>query len=156
MERIEYRNVVDKSDWPRGEWDSEPDKIQWQDEETGLPCLIVRQHNGYLCGYVGVTEGHPWHGGSYDRPDVSVHCGLTFAGPCMTNADEASDICHKTGDGEPDNVWWLGFDCAHAWDAYPLESYKNSKAEYRNVAYVTEECRALARQLHAAKGTGSA
>lgn len=55
MERIEYRGVVDKSGWARGVWDSEPDKIQWQDAETGLPCLIVRGPVGALCGYVGVV-----------------------------------------------------------------------------------------------------
>lgn len=28
---IKYYNVIDKSKWPRGEWDNEPDKIQWVD-----------------------------------------------------------------------------------------------------------------------------
>ncbi len=41
MEKIEYR-TVDKTGWGEGPWQSEPDKRQWQDEATGLPCLIVR------------------------------------------------------------------------------------------------------------------
>ena len=49
MQRIEYR-TIDKSQWGEGPWQDEPDKIQWQDEETGLPCLIVRGHMGFLCG----------------------------------------------------------------------------------------------------------
>ena len=34
----EYR-TVDKSTWARGPWDTEPDKMQWRDEATGLDCL---------------------------------------------------------------------------------------------------------------------
>lgn len=40
MQCREY-TTKDKSDWPRGEWDNEPDKVQFQDEATGLPCLII-------------------------------------------------------------------------------------------------------------------
>jgi len=83
MKTIVYENVVDKSEWPRGVWDHEPDKVQWQDEDTGLPCLIVRNPVGALCGYVGVPEGRPCHGKEYDTVDVECHGGLTFAGPCQ-------------------------------------------------------------------------
>jgi hypothetical protein len=38
MNTIEYRNVVDKSTWGEGPWNNEPDKAQWQDEATKLPC----------------------------------------------------------------------------------------------------------------------
>lgn len=65
MQRIEYR-TIDKSQWGEGPWQDEPDKIQWQDEETGLPCLIVRGHMGFLCGYVGVGPDHPGYGLNYD------------------------------------------------------------------------------------------
>jgi hypothetical protein len=34
--------TIDKSSWGNGPWQTEPDKAQWQDEETGLPCLAVR------------------------------------------------------------------------------------------------------------------
>lgn len=66
MQRIEYSNVYDKTNWGAGDWQKEPDKVQWQDEETGLPCLIVRGPTGALCGYVGVPQGHPAYGLSYD------------------------------------------------------------------------------------------
>lgn len=52
---------VDKSSWARGPWDDEPDKMQFTDEATSLPCLIVRGPAGALCGYVGVAKGHPLH-----------------------------------------------------------------------------------------------
>lgn len=66
METLEYF-TQDKTDWPRGEWDNEPDKKQWKDEETGLPCLIVRSKaTGSLCGYVGVGKKHPLYRKHYD------------------------------------------------------------------------------------------
>lgn len=54
--------TMDKSTWGDGPWQHEPDKVQWTDEATGLPCLAVRNRFGAWCGYVGVDEDHPWHG----------------------------------------------------------------------------------------------
>lgn len=111
---------IDKAVWGEGPWVGEPDKMQWQDPATGLPCLIVRNSEctGALCGYVGVPPGHPLHGKSYNDVEVSVHGGLTFADKCRPEADDGG-ICHVADPGEPDDVWWLGFDCAHAMDLSP-------------------------------------
>lgn len=49
----------DKSTWGEGPWQHEPDRLEF--EHAGLPCLIVRNHFGALCGYVGVSPGHPLH-----------------------------------------------------------------------------------------------
>jgi len=55
-----------KTTWGPGPWQDESDKYQWQDEETEFPCLIVRNpDSGNLCGYVGVSEGHPMFGKNY-------------------------------------------------------------------------------------------
>lgn len=62
----EYR-TIDKSLWNRGQWDNEPDKVQWIDDTTGLDCLIVRTHRGNLCGYVGVGPDHVLSGIEYDQ-----------------------------------------------------------------------------------------
>jgi hypothetical protein len=62
---IEYR-TTDKTEWGAGPWQDEPDKRQWTDAVTGLPCLIVRGPIGALCGYVGVSSDHPLHGREYD------------------------------------------------------------------------------------------
>lgn len=201
MQRLEYRNVVDKSDWPRGEWDNEPDKIQWQDEATGLPCLIVRNnHMGFLCGYVGILKSHPLYGKGYDDVpyDDGPHGGLTYANSCGDSSKKAweewrkilpekrreaqrypkgdaachlkewshcennyeawrdlfhaTHICHY--DPDNDEVWWFGFDCGHIMDLapgmqrhYSEESKRVLNDVYRNVDYVTKECRQLARQL---------
>lgn len=160
MERIEYRGTIDKSDWKsRGAWDNEPDKIQWQDEATGLPCLIVRGPHGSLCGYVGVPADHPAVKKDGEDLDLNVHGGITYGpSPCQEGASEGRGICHKPSAGEPDHVFWFGFDCAHAGDFSP--KYDDPKwlgsptgwgdfNTYRDVEYVEREVRGLARQLAA-------
>ena len=164
METIEFR-IVDKTGWGDGPWQAEPDKRQWQDKATGLPCLIVRNPIGALCGYVGVPAGHPVHGKGYDDVDVGVHGGLTFADRCHEGAEEHS-ICHKPAPGESDDVWWLGFDCAHAGDLSPqhaatmreirvmpefrrLPSPYMRDDTYKDIAYVEGEVQRLAAQLAA-------
>jgi hypothetical protein len=156
MQARSYR-TVDKSAWGPGPWQDECDKLQWPDEETGLPCLIVRNRFGALCGYVGVAEGHPWFRADYDIPEVDVHGGLTFAAPCSPNEDESSGICHVPDPGEPEHVWWFGFDCAHANDLCPgmlarecalgLSTRGSEEDEYRDMTYVRAECARLAKQL---------
>jgi hypothetical protein len=138
---------VDRTNWPQGEWDQEPDRIEWRD--GGFPCLMSRHPTaGHWCGYIGVTKDHPWFNKSYDDVDASVHGGLTYAALCEGH------ICHVPQESEDPNVWWLGFDCAHAGDMSPgirgmltgfgLEgAYRES---YRNVDYVKAEVAELIKQ----------
>lgn len=153
MERLTYR-TIDKSTWPRGAWDDEPDKEQWADPETGLPCLIVRGRAGAWCGYVGVPPNHPWYRQDYyDIAEVDIHGGLTYSDLCMEGS-ESTSICHIPGPGEPDHVWWLGFDAAHAWDlvpAYVLKGLTMPGATYRNAEYMRRECARLAAQIDEAQ-----
>ena len=97
-----------------------------------------------------VTTAHPdvLHGKGYDDARTAdgdwpdVHGGLTFAEP--------DTDCGKGGE---DSAWWLGFDCAHAYDYQPgyarlHESFRTNMDEtYRDVHYVMGQCRSLARQL---------
>jgi hypothetical protein len=158
--------------WPRGSWDNEPDKAQWPDPATGLPCLAVRNRFGNWCGYVGVTSDHPLYCKQYgDIEDINVHGGLTFSAGCHPGGH----ICHVPEPGEPDDVWWLGFDCGHAGDFSPgqyalLQDLKRKQAargekdpfelppfpknmrwmlreHYRTLRYVQLECADLAAQL---------
>ena len=173
MERIEYKfPEINRSEWSRGAWDNEPDKIQWQDKETGLPCLIVRNKLGALCGYVGISAGHPLFEVAYSgcclrenkckgyycdhspESSIYVHGGLTFADFCHPH-ENGRGICHIPSPGEPDHVWWFGFDCAHSGDIVPgmikydlYEAY----ADYRTISYVQDQCRQLAIQLKAKSG----
>jgi hypothetical protein len=137
----------DRARWARGPWDNEPDRLQWK-TRVGLPALIVRQPHGALCGYVGVPPEHPWHGKKYDEVDglVYVHGGLTYANACSEN------ICHVPEPGEPEDVWWFGFDCGHCYDLMPImkvspEEAAKMKMDYKGIPYVKEECEDLAEQL---------
>lgn len=143
---------LDKSQWPRGKWDGEPDKAQWIDTATSLDCLAVRQpHSGHWCGYVGVPPGHPLFGSGYDiEPHPDVHGGLTFAAKCQE--DREHGICHIPEPGRPEHVWWFGFDCAHLGDISPVHdthrrSYGSHTDTYKTLEYVKRECTKLAEQL---------
>lgn len=225
--QIKEYTTVDKSAWARGPWDGEPDKRQWPDPDTGLPCLAVRGPAGAWCGYVGVMPGHPWHGKDYDAcvsPELHddhesddkgwhynctpsgilrAHGGLTFASGCSELTRErweqwraniegrenearqyprgsvarimqeratelesfeawheygrATFICHLPEPGEPDNVWWFGFDCAHSGDLAPkydgLGGHHFGDDMYRDLAYVEREVTSLAKQLAAVPTT---
>lgn len=143
-----------REQWYPGEgpWDSEPDKRQWEDEATGMACLIVRNGMGALCGYVGVPSDHPWYGkDDVEQADgswVDVHGGLTFSGPCQAGGK----VCHIVEPGGDDDVWWQGFDCAHSMDLTPSSLKHNwyglgdMGGTYRDIAYVTAQVEGLARQ----------
>lgn len=160
---------VDRSEWPAGEWDGEPDKVQWNDEATGFACIAKRQaSSGHWCGYVGVEPGHPWHGKDYndvrivnedgdvDYPDV--HGGLTYSDECQEGPPDQT-VCHIPEPGKPEHLWWLGFDCHHSWDTSPRDIARDSmfwrEGQYRSLAYVKHECRKLALQAsRATSGEG--
>lgn len=95
-------------------------------------------------------------GRSYDDADVDVHGGLTFAGMCRETEGPHRGICHVPFPGDADRVWWLGFDCAHAWDHCPDDVARSEKggiwtimpdSHYRTLGYVEAQCRKLAAQL---------
>ena len=133
-------------EFPPGPWDDELDKMQWPDESTGLACMIRRGPLGQWCGYVGVPPGHPWFKTpDYEELPVEVHGGLTYAAMC--DGDEETGICHVVDPGEPE-LFWLGFDCGHAFDVMPGASELSAPWEiYRDQLYVMEETRKLALQI---------
>lgn len=153
--------TIDKSEWGEGPWQDEPDKMQWTDEETGLACLVKRNALGALCGYVGIPEGHPWYRMDYGDIPAHAHGGLTYAGHCQEGDDEAQTICHIPGPGEPDNVWWAGFDCSHAYDLCPkteallretrFRRDGGTEDIYRHLAYVQGQRQQLAAQIEVAQ-----
>lgn len=153
MKTLSY-TTIDRAakGWPSGPWDGEPDKVQWQDEATGLPCLAVRQgNNGHWCGYVGVAEDHPYFGHEYDEHyELPAHGGLTFSDACSPGETEATGICHLPEPGEPDHVWWFGFDCAHHGDSSPRDAaLYGDFTGYKTLDYVQASCRELAAALKA-------
>jgi len=129
-----------------GPWNDEPNRVEF--EHAGHPCLMVRGPCGHWCGYAAVPPGHPWHGldWSDERLTARAHGGITYSRKCQ------GDVCHVAKSGEPDDVWWIGFDCAHSGDLVPttfalLKDARWHQGDvYRGVDYVMAECRRLAEQ----------
>lgn len=149
---------IDRTGWDAGPWDTEPDRVDW--EHAGLPCFVLRNHHGNWCGYAGVAAGHPLYGQTYHEPDINVHGGLTYSGECRP------PICHVPKPGDPDEMFWFGFDCGHAFDVSPgldanmRQSMRqsgiitpakifsaDSLETYRTLAYAQAETNRLAEQL---------
>lgn len=103
-------NNVDRTGWPKGPWDTEPDRVDWK-TEAGLPAIALRHSSGHWCGYVGVPTDHPAL--DADAPAVDVHGGITYGSKC------SGHVCHIPEPGEPADVFWFGFDFAHNGDANP-------------------------------------
>jgi hypothetical protein len=148
---IEYHSM-DKSEWSLGEWTEEPDKVQFVDSVTKLPCLIVRNKLGALCGYAGVNSAHPYYGLSYSDDAVAwirVHGGLTFSDRCQHGSPPDRGICHVVQPGEDDNIWWFGFDSSHLGDYSPslCASSLEQGGIYRNLTYLIHQVKSLALQL---------
>jgi len=143
----EFFAPTDKATWGPGAWQDEPDRVEWR--HAGLPCLATRSLvGGNWCGYVAVPPGHPLHGTHYDGPDVDVHGGLTYSGRC------SGHICHVAQPGEPDDVWWFGFDCGHFLDVLPAMDARSrqyglgtTRGTYKTLDYVQAETNQLAEQL---------
>ena len=155
MRNLEW-TFVEKRTWERGPWDKEPDKAQWKDPATGFPCLILRNHSGALCGYVGVPPEHPWHGEGYNDVKthegeyVEVHGGLTFSGSCQED-NKVHGICHLVDAASPP-IWWQGFDCAHAMDYSPgmaavLKAVRENPKDAKDIGHEPKDPNPEARPL---------
>lgn len=163
MQKVLYREwfgLIDKTTWAVGKWDSEPDRVQWENMKSRYPCLIRRAYvSGSWCGYVGVLETHKLHG--VDRNDVEdgvdVHGGLTFADYGFQTKLKPDGV-NIEGDGDFEKLWWFGFDCGHYADVKPAidallrETSRQGLAHfpgdsYKTWKYVIAETNALAEQL---------
>lgn len=109
----------------------------------GIEWVITQNAYGARCGYARIPLGHPWHGLSIDEQFAEVHGGITFSEPDK-----------PCGKGGPDDAWWIGFDCMHAWDS-PDPDLSNFQETYsrimngtvRSQHYVREECKSLCEQI---------
>lgn len=113
----------------------------WQ--HAGLRCVITDSRMAHINGYVQVPEGHPAYAASYDRLNVDVHGGLTYA----------------------NDRGWFGFDTAHLSDVWTVRdlakagvpdpdsadryrsSYRESNPNYWTVERLVKETEDLADQL---------
>ena len=143
----EYKDLEDEYDInPKtNPWETEPDFLEFVDESTGYRCFIQR-HLGlkHLCGYVELPKKHKLYGkDNMDNEEIfneiDVHGGITYARDKRFISDE-------------DVPYVVGFDCGHAGDYSPyFWSTGISKAlpyeTYKDIDYVTNECKNLAKQL---------
>lgn len=140
---LSFLDNYDKSDWPEGLWQSEPDYERWIDEETEYECLILRSPLGTLNGYVSVPGTHPLDSKSEDEIQdlLEVHGGITWS-----SKDGTIPFFTKP------TPYIVGFDCGHCTDIMPLLPLFDSKklrnyATYKDMNFVKKECISLARQL---------
>ena len=178
--RITALQIYDNPDRrPSGEgpWNNEADKVAWVDEATGLGCIMLRQKNGTISGYVGVGPEHPLFGFEADAVPVgvsnTVHGGVTYGKACEVNRfarvawgkprKERYTVCHvtrvrmvqdyrtvqTTDDEFHEDLWWLGFDTDHPGDLVPNGRYGEGRKcdVYRDQSFVYENCIELARKL---------
>jgi hypothetical protein len=135
-----------------GPWSDEADKVSWVDEETGLGCIMLRQTDGTMSGYVGVGPTHPLFGFEADAVPVgvsgTVHGGVTYGRACEVNRferrahgkprQERYTVCHTTfvriiqeyrtvrttgNEFDHEDLWWFGFDTSHPGDLVPKGRY---------------------------------
>lgn len=142
-------HVRDRHPSGTGPWSGEADKVSWIDPTTGLACIIRRDKEGALHGYVAVGSGHPFYGLSADalphEPGIVVHGGIDYAMPCNPSEPESVSVCHvrvpklartaargsaphyettaaalqETLADMPDEPWWFGFGADHSYDYVP-------------------------------------
>lgn len=114
--------------------------------------LMIRSMQSSLGQIAAASRSSCNHWRSRPESFLNVHGGLTYSDACD------GEICHQPQVGEPEHVWWFGFDCAHSMDLIPqmqalsraLPGYPgglHDKDSYRNLAYVQAEILSLARQL---------
>jgi hypothetical protein len=135
------QRITDRTNWNRGPWDNEPDRVDFI--TSGYAAFTLRGPHGSWCGYVGVPVNHPVYGKDYgdnETETLDVHGGITYASKC------AGAICHIPAPGMPDEVWWLGFDTAHYMDLSPTDNFHET-ATYKDIGYIIAECVRFAKQL---------
>ena len=171
-----YRNP-DRRPAGDGPWNDEEDKVSWVDAETGLGCIMLRQTNGTISGYVGVGPDHPLFGFEAEAVPVgisnTVHGSVTYGKACEVNRferqahgeprSERYTVCHTTfvrtvqdyrtvqttEDDFHEDLWWLGFDTDHPGDLVPGGRYgvRRKGGVYRDQSFVYANCIELARTL---------
>ena len=118
-------------------WDDEPDFAYFEHKETGLNYFIRRTPEiGILCGYV-IVDMEALVLLKPTKDSFDVHCGVTFFGGFHIQEVGFSGYA-------------IGFDCSHSEDLIPGLSDEPdlmSGCTYRDLKYVQNECKKLAKQV---------
>lgn len=92
---------------------------------NGFNCYVILRHMGaraYRCGYVQVSENM-----AINKEEIACHGGITYA---HKEAPSPLEIDDK-------NKWYIGFDCAHAFDT----------TDYWTMSRVSDELRHIVEQI---------
>lgn len=122
-----------------------PDTNNLSAELDGFQVIARRGVYGCWCGYIAVTTDHPWYGVEY--PSIDAHGGCTYSG----NTRPGTDV-------ESRGLWWVGFDCAHSFDAPPpwaKDAQGSAWARggfYRTLSYVEAELLRLVKEAAEQQG----
>lgn len=128
-ESVTFSGYWDRSEWPKGPWDDEPDGEIFT--AHGLACILRRSPSlAVWCGYVRLP--------AYHKPgiedELQCHHGITFT------------------ESGPDGTW-VGFDCGHCDDHGPTSFHQtmmeglSDGSEYRTLAYAREQVISLVEQI---------
>lgn len=121
---------IPRTDWlPDGPWNNEDDREEF--DIDGVPCVLQRDRLGYWCGYVLLSNGHPWANKSPEQIKAQVYGAVKHVG----------DIPEKAGK-------WAGFACNEPGDLLPgMMKWKReslSDGIYRDFDFAMNECAKLA------------
>ena len=150
------RQFIDKTNWPKGPWLTEPDHVMWiNDDSGGYRCVMRRNLIGAWCGFVGIPPTHTLYMVPHTDPSycyVDVHGDVTFSG-----FKDMESVLFSP----PTKTWWVGFDamqdtdlCPGAGSVIPVTKARRIKGkvstieqEYRDMEYIQNEVNFLAVQL---------
>ena len=149
---------------------------------NGNVCVVIMARHGHRCGYVGIKPTHPLYGHDYsehseylaDLREALTHGTIGKRGiiplVCWNGKKMSPEILFDvhggitySGDGKGEypikmkDVWWFGYDCAHAGDAkdkrYMSQFMLDLERKYptggvlRSLKYCISECESLSNQL---------
>jgi hypothetical protein len=126
------------------EWENEPNFLEFIDDSTGYKCFILRRKDwGSLQGFVQIPKEHS-HRLSIKKLKIRAHdwivpdAGRYFRYEFKPNLP-IDDFTRES--------YLVFFSCSDIDDLLPYSDKNNPNAKYRNIEYVTNECKKLAKQL---------
>lgn len=127
-------------------WEREPNHLMFM-SEAGYICEIKRHPDTlHLNGYIYIPFGHPDYGKSYNDL-YGYEDGADCDQPAAPDVHGGWTYSHDGGDDDGGKFTIFGFDCGHAGDLTPGTPVLGAHEVYRDIAYVTEQLEAAARQF---------
>jgi len=122
-----------------GEWMDEPNSVGF--DHAGVHCEIIRHTDGYLIGLCVLPEGHPWAKEPMDKTAIDIH------GHCFIIKTKESIRAGFSCDMTNDLIPRKAKSRLHQQVAEAFKDSPNAYYVYRNLGFVTDQCRYLAEQV---------